>query len=283
MQYFLILIFTINFISHCFGSTQTSELSREQKDAIIERALNLALPPTSTVHADAVDAMNTAIINKVHKCKYEEAIEITLAGLEQYPDNFTLQADLAALIGDTSEITPMPLQERMVAWAKAQFLRLIQDAEHQPREAFYTLYNEYCYRFALYKEQYEIGCTRVDEFWATDAWQSSGVKGYYCQGVGAANYARVLMQQGDTALAQEYAHTAIIAWAQYFSYTHDYYNAYVHYALALGILGQTEEMYRALERSASIIERDLDYHEFKEVIDFIAATAQQQALHARLT
>jgi hypothetical protein len=46
----------------------------------------------------------------------------------------------------------------------------------------------------------------------------------------------------------------------------------VHYALALGILGHTEEMYRALQRSASIIGRDLEYHEFKEVIDFVTMT-----------
>lgn len=265
--HYVTLALIMNFMPYCFSST--TELSREQKDTIIERALNLTLPSTSTTHTDEVDAFCTAASSKINACHYEEAINIILAGLEQFPDNFTLQSYLAALVGDTSEITPMSLQERMVDWAKAQFARLIQDAEHQPREAFYTLHNEYCYRFALYKEQYQIGCARVNEFWATDAWQTSGVKGYYCQGVGAANYARVLMQQGDTTLAQEYAHKAIIAWAQYFSYTHDYYNAYVHYALALGILGQTEEMYRALERSASIIGRDLDYHEFKEVIDFV--------------
>lgn len=38
-------------------------------------------------------------------------------------------------------------------------------------------------------------------------------------------------------------------------------------------IGYKEDMMRALELSASIIKRDLDYFEFKEVIDFINKTS----------
>jgi len=61
---------------------------------------------------------------------------------------------------------------------------------------------------------------------------------------------------------------AMVSWAQYFTYKNDYYNAYVHYAIALGVLGYKEEMMRALLRSASFINKDLTYFEFKEIIDF---------------
>ena len=54
---------------------------------------------------------------------------------------------------------------------------------------------------------------------------------------------------------------------QHFTHENDYYNSYVHYALALGILGYRTEMLRALQRSAQLINKDLTYHEFTEVID----------------
>ena len=77
------------------------------------------------------------------------------------------------------------------------------------------------------------------------------------------------IKQGNSILAAEYAQKAVIAWAQYFTYDNTHYNPYVHYALALGILGNRVEMMRALERSASLINKDLGYFEFKGIIDFV--------------
>lgn len=39
--------------------------------------------------------------------------------------------------------------------------------------------------------------------------------------------------------------------------------------MALEILGHREEMKRALTRGAELIHTDLNYYEFKEVLDFI--------------
>lgn len=245
------------------------ELSRTEKDAIVERALALELPSTDAVALSGVKKYAEDLMKKVSESRYEEAIGITLAGLEKYPNNFELQSDLAALIGDTSEITEEPLKSRMVQKAQSLFERLLKESELQPKETFYPFKNEYYFRNALYREQYELGIARVAEYWGTLQWDEVGVKGYYCQGVGAARYAKALIEQGNKRLALEYAQKAIVAWAQYFSYKNDYYNAYVHYALALGILGYHEEMMRALQRSSSIIKRDLDYFEFKEITDFI--------------
>lgn len=60
--------------------------------------------------------------------------------------------------------------------------------------------------------------------------------------------------------------------AQYFTYDHNYYNSYVHYALALGILGYEDEMMKALQRSADLIHKDLSYTEFKDVTDFVGGS-----------
>lgn len=93
--------------------------------------------------------------------------------------------------------------------------------------------------------------------------------GYYYQGVGAVYHAQQLFESGDQLLAQKWAEKSLVAWAQYFTSTNDYYNSYVHYALALGLLGYYHEMMQALQKSADLIQKDLNYHEFKDVIDFI--------------
>lgn len=251
------------------------EMSQSDKNKIIEQALNIELPLADAIGSEEANQLREQAYNKVYECKYEEAIAIVLAGLKKFPKNFSLQSDLAALVGDYSEVTPAPLKDRMIQWSKIMFDRLLKEIDAQPKEVFYPFKNEYCYRFALYREQYEFGLMRVEDYWGTDEWVERGFKGYYSQGVGAANYARELVRQRNKLLALDYAHKAVVAWAQYFSYKNDYYNSYVHYALALGILGYKEEMMRALRRSASLINRDLSYHEFKEVTDFIEELEQK--------
>jgi hypothetical protein len=249
--------------------SDTIEMSQEDKNAIIEQALNLELPPSNTIISEEAHAVNKEATRKVHEGNYEEAIAITVSGLKKFPKDFTLQSDLAALLGDCSEMTPAPLKDAMVYRSKAMFDRLLKEVDDQPKSAFYSFKNEYYFRFAQYREQYELGLMRVAEYWGTHEWASRGFNGYYSQGVGAAHYAKKLLEQRDKSRALDYAQKAVVAWAQYFSYENNYYNSYVHYALALGILGYKEEMLRALERSASLINRDLSYHEFEEVISFI--------------
>lgn len=255
-------------------TAQNPVLSQETKNAIIEQALALELPtPTSLASSKAME-FSDAATKKVHEGKYEEAIEITLSGLKQFPQDFNLQSDLAALLGDTSEITASPLKERMVARSKQLFDTLLEYAAAQPKNIYYPFMNEYFYRFKKYREQYELGLERVAYYFDSGKWNfsgsnSDGFRGYYSQGVGAANYARELMKQGNKTLAMDYAQKALVAWAQYFSYNNKYYNAYVHYALALGILGYKHEMMKALQKSAQIINKDFDYFEFKEVIEYI--------------
>lgn len=252
-------------------SSCLADLTREAKNEIIEHALSLELSAPDNVNSPEAIRVSDAAAKKVQKANYEEAIEITVAGLKQFPHDFSLQADLASLLGDTSEITDSPLKERMLQKATQLFDALLPYADSQPKQIYFPFMNEYFYRFKKYRQQYELGQQRVAYYWGTPEWQkdSNGFRGYYSQGVGAANYARKLMNQGNKQLAYEYAQKALVAWAQYFSYKNTYYNAYVHYALALGILGYKEEMMRALQKSAGIINRDLDYFEFKDVIDFV--------------
>lgn len=247
---------------------ETHESSQvKNNSSLIEKALMLELPPTNTSVSKEAKKFSQDAFTKIQEGNYAEAINITLSGLEKFPQNFILQSDLASLLGDFSEITPMPLKGKMIQRAKELFKKLMLEVKEQPEETLYGFKNEYYFRFGMYLEQYELGLTEIQNLEIND--KASGYKGYYSQGVGASNYARKLIEIGNEAMALDYAQKAIIAWAQYFSYKNDYYNSYVHYALALGILGYKEEMMRALKRSASLINHDMDYHEFKEVIDFV--------------
>jgi hypothetical protein len=242
--------------------------SCENIEKALEHALSIELLPTNTLISEQANIINENMFKKVKEGDYVQAIRITTEGIAAFPHNFMLQADLAGLLGDLAEIVNGPLKSRMLKKSLALFDRLLNEIEGQPKELSYSFLNEYYYRFARYREQHALGCKRVREYWGTQQ-RDELLKGYYSQGVGAANYAKQLLEKEDSALAREYAHKALVAWAQYFSYENSYYNAYVHHALALGILGYKDEMMRALERSASLINQNLEYAEFKEVIDFV--------------
>jgi tetratricopeptide (TPR) repeat protein len=265
---FLALILVGVFSVWFFYNFRTRPLTREQKDRIIERALALQLSRASAIISQEAKKFSERASKKVREAAYEEAINTALEGLKKFPNNFELQANLAANLGDCAEVTHPALENKMIARSKEIFEKLNAEIDGQPKDVFYYFKNEYCYRFAKYQEQYEFGVSRVSYYWGTDEWKTKGFRGYYSQGVGAANYAQQLLEAGDKTLALEYAQKALVAWAQYFSYKNDYYNAYVHYAIALTILGYKDEMMRALARSASLIGKDFEYFEFKKVIDF---------------
>lgn len=256
------------------GLSKKTLVTSQEKKSVIEAALTMDLPSTDGEHVGQAKEVSKRASQKVHECNYEEAINITLEGLKKYPKNFTLQSDLAYLLSDCAEVSAPDfmsedLKNKMMYRSDQLFNKLMGEVDKQPKADVYRFKNEYFYHFRLHREQYELGVQRVADYWGTADWLTSGFGGYYSQGVGAARYAQQLMQKGDRQLALDYAQKAIVAWAQFFGYCNDYYNAYVHYALALGILGYQEEMIRALERSASLIKRDLNYFEFKNVIDFV--------------
>ncbi len=245
---------------------------------IVHAALSLNLPVTDNdLSAEANDCCIKSF-EAVRACNYAQGLAFILDGLHKFPHNFRLQANFATVLGDYAETDKTTLcaslRDLMVTQAKRVFDKLMQEAEGKSEKKFkdiiYSFKNEYYYRFRMHREQYENGVHRIQDYWGTTEWQSTGGwRGFYNQGVGAARYAQQLIKAGNKPLALDYAQKALVAWAQYFSYVNDYYNAYVHYALALGILGYQDEMMKALQRSASIIKRDLDYVEFKEVIDFV--------------
>ena len=239
---------------------------------IIQRALAYELQPATPTISQDTDPIATAAYKKVHEAKYNQALEIIIDGLEQYPTSFSLQIDFGTITGDyadTSSSLSDEIKENLRQKSKDCFEKLMAEVDEQPKNLEFYLKNEYGWRFRQHKYQYENGVNRAAYYSGTDEWPARAANSYYCQGVGAAHYAQEFLKNGDRQSATLWAQTSVVAWAQYFSYRTDYYNAYVHYALALGILGHHDAMIKALQKSANMIQSDLNYHEFKEVIDFI--------------
>lgn len=240
---------------------------------IIDKALALTLQPTDTLELTAAKDIANNAFDHVANGTYDIALVCIVEGVEQFPHNFYAQARFASILGDYAEMFSGELKERMIKRSKAIFSKLLPEVEGQSKPDYFFFKNEYYFRFGLYKEQYELGFEKLTYYLAQNDSITRIAFSYYTQGVGAANYAKQLLIVGDTTLAREYAQKAIVAWAQHFSLHNDYYNSYVHYGLALGILGYKEEMMRALSSAASLINKDLSFHEFKEVIDFIEQTS----------
>lgn len=239
--------------------------------ALIEKALTVELLTAHTLPlSENVSNIRQQGFKKIiEEGDYEGALVIALEGLEKFPQEFLMQALFATMLGDYGETIPEePFHTFLIEKSKKVFEKLREELEGQAPEVRFYFYNEYYYRLKAYKEQYENGLAQVAYYWQEENLKDRGFIGYYCQGVGATHYACDLLSSNKKE-AIEYAQKALVAWAQYFSYDNQYYNAYVHYARALAILGYTDEAMKTLSYAASLIKQDLTFPEFKEVVDFI--------------
>jgi hypothetical protein len=248
---------------------------RSDELVIIEKALALELPLTDVGDLAAANESINQAVKQVWDGNYAAALAAIVNAVEQFPRNFYVQARLASILGDYAEMFSGELKERMITRSKAIFSKLLPEVEGQSKPDYFFFKNEYCFRFGLYKEQYELGFEKLAYYLAHDDENSTKriAFSYYTQGVGAANYAKQLWLRREKLFACMYAEKALVAWAQHFTLHNDYYNSYVHYGLALGILGYKKEMMHALTHAASLINKDLSFHEFKEVIDFVEGRA----------
>jgi tetratricopeptide (TPR) repeat protein len=236
---------------------------------IVEQALQWEVVLADDRVIPEADEIRRRSFESVTQGKYEEALKIIIEGLEKYPTHFNLQTDLATVLGDHSGNFEGLEKEAMIEKSKQIFDALMSIVTTRLDRPFFHFKNEYYYRFEMYEEQYNNGVKHVETYWGTDQWLPyHAFWGYYCQGVGAARFAAQCWIEGNRDLAIDYAQKALVAWAQFFSYHNTYYNAYVHYGLALGILGRRDEMEKALKHGAGLINQDLNHIEFKEIIDF---------------
>lgn len=253
-----------------FFEVNYEEISSIAPGVLIEEALKYELPTIDgSLDNKEADEHSWRAFERVKAGDYKGAFEKAFEVTKKFPHYFNSQVYFAMIFGDYSSHFSGELKEKIIQKSKSMFNKLKKEVTKQPKHIYYWFMNEYNYRFSRFKDQYELGLQRVKDYWQTKDWNTYGFKGYYSQGVGASNYAKELLLKDEKKLAHDYAQKALVAWAQYFTYKNDYYNAYVHFALALGILGYKKEMERALVHAADIIKKDLNFPEFKEVIEFV--------------
>lgn len=217
------------------------------------------------------------LIEKAHahiaiKGNYQKALEIIIDGLDVYGNDWYLQAFFGSVVRFYAGAFTGQQRDDMIEVSQQCFTKLNYELFALSYTDMLYFTNEYAWSFGLYQEQYQAGVDLIDYCWDQRLQRPihhSGYKGYCWQGLGATYYAQQLYEQGDYDLAYEWAEKAVVAWAQYLSYKNDFYGVYVHYGLALGILGYHDEMMKALERGAKLIQKDLNFFECKNVINWV--------------
>lgn len=198
------------------------------------------------------DAAWKAIMN----ADYKKAIEILTPIYKKYPKDFRVINFYTSTLADYGEFLPERKRKAFKKRGCELLSGLLKRLRGIDRAWSFSTRNEYYYHSAQYDKQYYLGLERA---------RSGDKTGYYSQGVGSAWHAYSHAKKGRIYFANIWARRSVRAWANYFKFKADYYNAYVHYALALGILGRTADMETALNKSAKLSGKPDSYHEFKDV------------------
>jgi len=192
----------------------------------------------------------------VEDAEYGRAMSLLTPLYRKYPRDFKVAKTYAMALGDYAEILGGARGKALKARSRAMLRGLLRKLGNVRWEWNIAARNEYYYHTGQFRKQYFLG---------REAAAGGHNWGYYGQGVGAANYAYAHAEGGRRGLAEMWARRAVEAWENFFKYKADYYNAYVHYALALGILGRPGEMEAALKKSARLSGKPDSYREFDGV------------------
>ena len=192
----------------------------------------------------------------IQAADYDKAIGILTKVYKRYPKDPRVVSFYASTLADYGFFQPAKKRAALRKRACVLLKGLLGRLSGASRDLAYSTRNEYYYHSQQYDKQYALGVEFV----------RSGLKrAYYSQGVGAAWHAYGHAAAGRWFLARLWARRAVKAWENLFKTNNKYYNSYVHYALALGVLRRFKDMEAALNRSALLSKKPRSYHEFKDV------------------
>ena len=196
----------------------------------------------------------------IEKANYKKAFETITKAKKLWPNDFYVISYYASIMADYGE--NLGGRNKIIYKKKACVIlkKLLYRTKGADKRMVYVTRNEYYYHSEQFRKQYLLGVERASK---------KDKHGYYCQGVGAAWHSLNLAKKNINHLATLWANRAIKAWKLYFKINPNYYNSYVHYALALGILKKFKEMENALQKSQKLSGKNKSYKEFKEIRDII--------------
>ena len=203
------------------------------------------------------------VSSHVHRADYGAALKAAAGWRRRYPGDLGIAAHYASVLGDYADACPMPKRRRLHAESVRLMRDLLRRTTCRPWPRIVSiLKNEFYWQTKQRRKQYELGVADLRQGWHG---------GYYSQGVGAAWHALELAQHGRRSHARRWADRAVTAWKRYEKANPDYYNQFVHRALAEGVRGQPEAMEKCLRRGAKLARKPLGYREFTEVRELVRA------------
>ena len=117
--------------------------------------------------------------------------------------------------------------------------------------------NEYYWFSKQPYKQYRLGVEMVKK----------GInKSYYSQGVGSCELSYDYALKGHYKSANKWARISIQSWKKYFKIVPNWYNSYLFFAKANGILGNEKEMMNALKTASKISKMPLTDDIFTEIV-----------------
>lgn len=199
----------------------------------------------------------------VEKAEYQKATSCAKKGLKLFPGDTIAAFTYYSIMADYALSSKSKKFQAMHKVAVKGMKELLKRTGGRGISKNFkkVMKNEYFYQTKQFKKQYELGISY---------YKRTGEKFHlYSSGVGGANRALELARLGKIRHAESWAKKSIEAWDIYFQYDKKYYNPYVHYGLAWGILGDKKKMMKALKDSSKRSGKPMSYKEFTEVIDWI--------------
>ena len=199
----------------------------------------------------------------IEAAEYKKATAYAKKGLLLFPDDTVAAFTYYSIMADYALSSKSKEFQKMHREAVLGMKRLLKKTGGRGISLRFkkNMKNEYYYQTKQFRKQYELGMS----FYKRHGQKES----LYSSGVGGANYALELAMKNKKRLAEIWAKKAIEAWEIYFEYDKKYYNPYVHYALAWGVLGDKKKMMKALKDSGKRSGKPMSYREFTEVLEWV--------------
>lgn len=199
----------------------------------------------------------------IEQAEYKKATEHAKRGLKFFPDDTVASFQYFSVMADYALSKETKKFKQMHKTAVLGMKKLLKKTSGRGISFNYKkiMKNEFYYQTKQYQKQFYLG---------VNSYKRKGNKhDMYSAGVGAANYALELAKKNNKKMAFLWAKKSVESWEVYFEMNLKYYNPYVHYALALGILGEKKRMMDALKKSSKLCKKPMSYKEFAETIKVV--------------
>lgn len=205
---------------------------------------------------DELVAIRERIAKLSNSARYDEARKLCAQLTRNYPDNIEfpfLEAVYAA--ENEAGLTPQQVSKRH-ACAAAKIRALFPRIRSVDATVRRKMRNEYYWFSHQPKKQYALGLEKHD---------GPRARGFYSQGVGAAEVAKAYALAGKRGLCIRWAKLSEKAWKKFFKDRPDWFNAYFFYAQSLGYQGRFEEMDLALQNAALRADKPKSWQACKQI------------------